>query len=31
MSFGRVIAEGEPREVMASRAVQDVYLGGVPT
>ncbi|HKH24024.1 MAG TPA: ABC transporter ATP-binding protein, partial [Acidimicrobiales bacterium] len=30
MSFGRKIAEGEPREVMASRAVQEVYLGVVP-
>jgi branched-chain amino acid transport system ATP-binding protein len=30
MSFGRKIAEGEPREVMASRAVQEVYLGAVP-
>jgi branched-chain amino acid transport system ATP-binding protein len=30
MSFGRKIAEGEPQEVMASRAVQEVYLGVVP-
>jgi len=30
MSFGRKFAEGEPREVMASRAVQEVYLGVVP-
>jgi branched-chain amino acid transport system ATP-binding protein len=30
ISFGRKIAEGDPGEVMASRAVQDVYLGGVP-
>ena len=30
MSFGRKIAEGEPSEVMASRAVQEVYLGVVP-
>jgi len=30
MSFGRKIADGEPREVMASRAVQEVYLGVVP-
>jgi branched-chain amino acid transport system ATP-binding protein len=30
MSFGRKISEGEPREVMASRAVQEVYLGVVP-
>jgi len=30
MSFGRKIAEGQPREVMASRAVQEVYLGVVP-
>ena len=30
MSFGRKIAEGEPREVMASRVVQEVYLGAVP-
>jgi branched-chain amino acid transport system ATP-binding protein len=30
MTFGRKIAEGEPREVMASRAVQEVYLGVVP-
>ena len=27
MSFGRKIAEGEPREVMASAAVREVYLG----
>jgi branched-chain amino acid transport system ATP-binding protein len=30
ISFGREIAEGPPREVMASRAVQEVYLGMVP-
>jgi branched-chain amino acid transport system ATP-binding protein len=30
MSFGRKIAEGEPRDVMASREVQEVYLGVVP-
>ena len=27
MNFGRKIAEGEPREVMASAAVREVYLG----
>ncbi len=27
MSFGRKIAEGEPRQVMASAAVREVYLG----
>jgi branched-chain amino acid transport system ATP-binding protein len=27
MSFGRKIAEGEPREVMSSAAVREVYLG----
>ncbi len=27
MSFGRKIAEGDPREVMASAAVREVYLG----
>jgi branched-chain amino acid transport system ATP-binding protein len=30
ISFGRKIAEGPPREVMASRMVQEVYLGMVP-
>jgi branched-chain amino acid transport system ATP-binding protein len=30
MSFGRKIAEGDPRDVMASREVQEVYLGVVP-
>jgi branched-chain amino acid transport system ATP-binding protein len=30
MNFGRRIAEGPPREVMASREVQEVYLGYVP-
>jgi branched-chain amino acid transport system ATP-binding protein len=30
MSFGRKIAEGKPRDVMASREVQEVYLGVVP-
>ncbi|MGH9228049.1 MAG: ABC transporter ATP-binding protein [Acidimicrobiales bacterium] len=30
MSFGRKIAEGGPRDVMASREVQEVYLGEVP-
>jgi branched-chain amino acid transport system ATP-binding protein len=30
MSFGRKIAEGRPRDVMASREVQEVYLGVVP-
>jgi len=30
MSFGRKIAEGEPAEVMASPAVQEVYMGVVP-
>ena len=27
MSFGRKIADGEPREVMASASVREVYLG----
>jgi branched-chain amino acid transport system ATP-binding protein len=27
MSFGRKIAEGDPRDVMASAAVREVYLG----
>jgi branched-chain amino acid transport system ATP-binding protein len=31
MNFGRRIAEGPPREVMASHEVQEVYLGFVPT
>jgi branched-chain amino acid transport system ATP-binding protein len=30
VSFGRLIAEGDPHEVMSSEAVQDVYLGAVP-
>jgi branched-chain amino acid transport system ATP-binding protein len=30
MSFGRKVAEGEPRQVLASRVVQEVYLGVVP-
>jgi branched-chain amino acid transport system ATP-binding protein len=30
MSFGRKIAEGRPRDVMASREVQEIYLGVVP-
>jgi branched-chain amino acid transport system ATP-binding protein len=30
MSFGRRIAEGAPRDVMASREVQETYLGVVP-
>ena len=29
MSFGRKIAEGDPRDVMASAAVREVYLGAV--
>jgi branched-chain amino acid transport system ATP-binding protein len=29
MSFGRKIAEGDPREVMASAAVREVYLGAM--
>jgi branched-chain amino acid transport system ATP-binding protein len=29
MSFGRKIAEGRPRDVMASREVQEIYLGVV--
>jgi branched-chain amino acid transport system ATP-binding protein len=29
MSFGRKIAEGDPREVMASSAVREVYLGAM--
>ncbi len=29
MNFGRVIAEGEPQEVMNSPSVQEVYLGTV--
>jgi ABC-type branched-subunit amino acid transport system ATPase component len=27
MNFGAVLAEGEPRAVMASPAVHEVYLG----
>ena len=27
LNFGRVIAEGDPREVMASAPVREVYLG----
>jgi branched-chain amino acid transport system ATP-binding protein len=27
INFGRLLAEGEPRRVMADPAVQDVYLG----
>jgi branched-chain amino acid transport system ATP-binding protein len=30
MSFGRKIAEGDPQEVMASPAVQEVYMGVAP-
>ena len=30
MSFGRKIAEGDPAEVMASPAVQEVYMGVAP-
>jgi len=30
MSFGRKIAEGDPDEVMASPAVQEVYMGVAP-
>jgi branched-chain amino acid transport system ATP-binding protein len=30
MSFGRKIAEGNPEEVMASPAVQEVYMGVAP-
>ncbi len=30
MSFGVKIAEGDPDEVMASPAVQEVYLGVEP-
>lgn len=29
MSFGRKIAEGDPRDVMASAAVREVYLGAM--
>ena len=29
MSFGRKIAEGDPREVMASTSVREVYLGAM--
>jgi len=29
MSFGRKIAEGDPREVMSSAAVREVYLGAM--
>jgi branched-chain amino acid transport system ATP-binding protein len=30
MSFGRKIAEGDPRDVMASPEVQEVYMGVEP-
>jgi branched-chain amino acid transport system ATP-binding protein len=30
MSFGRIIAEGDPDSVMASPAVQEVYMGVAP-
>lgn len=31
LTYGRMIAIGDPREVMASREVQEVYLGSVVT
>jgi ABC-type branched-subunit amino acid transport system ATPase component len=27
MDYGRVLLDGDPHEVMASKEVQDVYLG----
>jgi branched-chain amino acid transport system ATP-binding protein len=29
LNFGQVVAEGEPRAVMASRAVREIYLGAL--
>jgi branched-chain amino acid transport system ATP-binding protein len=29
LNFGRLIAEGEPRAVMASRAVREIYVGAI--
>jgi len=29
LNFGRVVAEGEPRAVMASREVREIYLGAI--
>ena len=29
LNFGQVVAEGEPRAVMASQAVREIYLGAL--
>jgi branched-chain amino acid transport system ATP-binding protein len=29
LNFGQLIAEGEPRAVMASRQVREIYLGAI--
>ena len=29
LDFGQIIAEGEPRAVMASRQVREIYLGAL--
>jgi ABC-type branched-subunit amino acid transport system ATPase component len=27
MNFGQILAQGEPREVMADRRVREIYMG----